>query len=85
MKMKTFILNAITDINLELISHCSIIFFLLLGFYACSKTGVKNVPSKVPPQESSKIREAGSDVSATTFSQDENDLKNEHAITQIEE
>jgi hypothetical protein len=85
MKMKTSILNAITDINLELISHCSIILFLLLGFYACSKTGVKNAPTKVPPQESSKIKEAGSSVSATTFIQDENDLKNEHEVIQISE
>ncbi len=75
--MKTYILNAIEDINLELLSHCLIIFFLLLGFYACSKTGVKSAPPKIPPQESPEIKEAGSSVSATTLLPDANAFKNE--------
>lgn len=76
--MKTYILNAITDLNLELLSHCSIIFFLLLGFYACSKTGVKSATPQIPPQESAIIKEADSSISATTLLPDGNVLKNEN-------
>jgi hypothetical protein len=85
MKMKTSILNAITDINLELLSHCSIIFFLLLGFYACSKTGAKNASPQILPRITAKIKEAGSDISATVLLPDAKDLKDENAITQTEE
>ncbi len=83
--MKTTILNAITDINPELLSHCSIILFLLLGFYACGKTGVKSAPSKILPPISAKLKEAGSDISATTLIPDTKDLKNENAVTHTEE
>ncbi len=82
--MKISILNAITDINLELLSHCSIIFFLLLGFYACSKTGAKSAPSKILPPISVKLKESGSDISATTLLPEGKDLKNENAVTHTE-
>ena len=82
--MKTSILNSITDTNLVLLFHYLIIFLLILGFYACSKTGVRSAPPQSPQQESTNIRESGSSVSATTLLQDATVLKNANPVSQAE-
>jgi hypothetical protein len=84
MKMKTFILNSITDTNLVLLFHYLIIFLLILGFYACSKTGARNTPPKPPSQESTNIKEAGSSASANTLLPDATNLKSENMESQTE-
>jgi hypothetical protein len=84
MKMKTSILESITDTNLVLLFHYLIIFLLILGFYACSKIGVKSTPHQAPPQESLNIKEEGSAVSATSLSPDTTVLKSESLVSQTE-
>lgn len=82
--MKTSILVSFTDKNLVLLFHYLMIFFLILGFYACSKTGIKSTPPQTPPKESENIKETGSAVSATSLSPDKTVLKSESLVSQKE-
>ncbi len=65
--MKTSILNSITETHLLLLFHYLIIFLLILGFYACSKTGAKGNPSLPPDQKSTNIKETGSGASVSIW------------------
>lgn len=82
--MKTSILNSITETNLVLLFHYLIIFLLILGFYACSKTGAKISPGTPPVQKSTGIKDEGSNVSATTLIPDATDWKKETPVSQTE-
>lgn len=80
--MKTSILNSITETHLVLLLHYLIIFLLILGFYACSKTGAKSNPSLPPDQNSTNIKEAGSGASVSTLVPDTTDWHSESPVTQ---
>jgi hypothetical protein len=84
MKMKTSILNSITETHLVLLLHYVIIFLLILGFYACSKTGAKSNPTLPPDQKSTNIKEAGSGVSASTLVSDSTDWHSGTPISRTE-
>lgn len=82
--MKTFILNSITETHLLLLFHYLIIFLLILGFYACSKTGAKGNPSLPPDQKSTNIKETGSGASVSNLVPDATDWHSGTPVPQTE-
>ena len=82
--MKTSILNSITETNLVLLLHYLVIFLLIVGFYACSKTGAGSTPPQQPLQKSANIKEADLSTSATALLPDPTDLKSENQVSQTE-